>query len=41
MLFRSGSGRLSGADATREAVLAAVRDSGWVHIACHASSYAA
>ncbi|MFC0598006.1 CHAT domain-containing protein [Streptomyces palmae] len=34
-------GHLSGAAASRAGVLAAFRDVGWVHIACHASSYAA
>ncbi|WTO32935.1 CHAT domain-containing protein [Streptomyces achromogenes] len=34
-------GHLSGIAASREAVLAAFRDVGWTHIACHASSYAA
>ncbi|MFB7210495.1 CHAT domain-containing protein [Streptomyces sp. NPDC056255] len=34
-------GHLSGTAASRDGVLAAFRDAGWAHIACHASSYAA
>ncbi|MGW1846890.1 CHAT domain-containing protein [Streptomyces sp. NPDC001966] len=34
-------GHLSGTAASRDGVLAALRDAGWAHIACHASSYAA